>query len=197
MSVVVAIKDKDKVIVGCDSQVTRGYSKKTLSNMNNFKIFKPTREGDIIIGVCGDLRDRDILYCVDEYIDELTRLKDTVNYKYIATRVVPHIFQILKHNGRVVSKEDEISHLEVELIFVYKNQIYTISSWGTVMEIDDYCAIGSGADFAIGYLNESPKKDVRQDIIKSIKSACKNDLYVNYPIIIMNSEDNIIDIIEK
>lgn len=102
MSVVVAIKDKDKVWVGCDSQVTRGWhSKDTLSNKNNYKIFKPKKEPEVIIGLCGYLRDRDILFCVDEYLEELIKLKNEVNYKYIVTKVVPKIFSILKENNRI------------------------------------------------------------------------------------------------
>lgn len=40
MSVVVAIKDKEKdlIYMGCDSQVTMGTGKRTLKSVNNFKI---------------------------------------------------------------------------------------------------------------------------------------------------------------
>ena len=40
MSVVVAIKEGDKVFIGADSQVTKGGTRTTLKNPNNYKIWK-------------------------------------------------------------------------------------------------------------------------------------------------------------
>jgi len=197
MSVIVAIKNGDHVIVGCDSQVTAGYCKKTLTNKNNYKIFKPVKDKDLIIGVCGSLRDRDILFCIDEYIEEIVKLKNEVNYKYIVTNIVPGIFEILSNNKRILDIKDKLKIMEIEFVFIYKNQIYKVANNGCVIEIDDYCAIGSGSDYAIGYLNECDKTDIKEALIKSIKSSCKNDLHVNYPIIVMNSENDDIEIIEK
>ena len=197
MSVVVVIKDGDNVIVGCDSQVGKGYSKNMLTNRNNYKIFKPIRDKNVIIGICGDLRDRDILFCIDEYIDELTKLKDEVNYKYIVKKIVPKIFNILEDYERIIHVKEKLPRMEIEIIFIYKNQIYKISHYGCVIEIDDYCAIGSGADYAVGYLNECDKTDMKEAVVKSIKSSIKTDLYVGYPIIIMNSENDDVEIIES
>ncbi len=194
MSVVVAIKDKDKVWVGCDSQFSYGYAKGTLSNKNNYKIFKPSNESDVIIGLCGYVRDANILSCVDEYIEEITKLKDEVNFKYIVTKVVPKIFNILKENKRIIEKKDELEEMGSELIFVYRDGIYQINSDGCVIEIDDYVAIGSGARVAMGYLNQH-SDNPKDAVAKAIKSTCTTDLYVNYPIILMNTKDDKIEII--
>ena len=40
MSVVVAIKENGKVTIGADSQCTRGGTRRTLSNPNNYKVWK-------------------------------------------------------------------------------------------------------------------------------------------------------------
>lgn len=197
MSVVVAIKDKDKVWVGCDSQVTCGWSKYTLKNKNNFKIFKPTKENDVIIGVCGYLRDANILSCVEEYLDELAKLKNEIDFKYIVTKLVPKLFSILRDNKRIVEKKEQLTIMESQILFIYKDKIFDISPDGCVIEIEDYCAIGSGTDFAIGYLNNNEEKDIKQKIIKAIQSSCLTDLYVNYPIVVMNTKDNEVEIVEK
>ena len=40
MSVVVAIKENGKVTIGADSQCTRGGTRRTLSNPNNYKVWR-------------------------------------------------------------------------------------------------------------------------------------------------------------
>ena len=192
MSVVAVIKDGDNVYIGCDSQASRCEHKFILTNKNNYKIFRPIKEKDVIIGVYGDLRNRDILFCIDEYIDELTKIENKVDCRYMIKNVIPKIFKTLENEHKITNtKNDSI------IIFNYKNQIYYINDDGSILEIDDYFAIGSGAKFSIGYLSECDKINPKEALIKSIRSACKNDLDVNYPIIIMNNQNDNIEIIEK
>lgn len=198
MSVVVAIKDQDRVWVGCDSQVTTGYTKSIISPKSQMKIWKPIDDNEIIMGLVGDVRDNNILSTSNKWIDELTKLKDEFNFKYVVRNIVPQIFRELNNYGRMKSK-DGIQSIESTLIFTYKNQCYVIYNDGAVIEILDMMAIGSGSRLSAGTLNTiknsnlSPKKI----LIEAIKSSCESDLYVNYPIIIMNTKDDEIDIIEK
>ena len=57
MSVVIAIKDKDKVYLAADSQCTCGASKLTLSNPNNYKIWKTKGLDNSIMCHTGACRD--------------------------------------------------------------------------------------------------------------------------------------------
>lgn len=201
MSVVVGIVLEDKVIMGCDSQVSTSWTKRTLTNKNNFKIFKPEKNPDVLLGVCGSCRDANILKCIDEYIDELEYLKGDVDFKYVVNKIVPNLFNILRENGRILETNEKgiktLPYMEVELLFSYKNQLYKISPDGCVIQIDDYAAIGSGADNAIGFLNTVDDKNMNDlAVIKSIESACKTDLYVNYPIIIMNTKNDKVEILK-
>lgn len=50
MSVVVAIKKGDKVYLGADSQVTRGGTRGTLKNPNNYKIWKVIGVDNCLMG---------------------------------------------------------------------------------------------------------------------------------------------------
>jgi len=196
MSVVVAIKDKDRVYVGCDSQATIGCTKRTLSNKHNCKIFKPENDKDVIIGTCGDFRDANLLYCVNEYIDELTRLKNQVDFKYVVTKIVPKIFSTLKDNGRIKASTDTLKSLPSSILFVYKTSIYRIFHDGCVIEVDDYIAMGSGANNAMGYLNvKDPQECPKKALQKSIEASCVSDLYVMKPIVIMNTVDDDVTII--
>ena len=99
MSVVVAIKDGDKIWVGCDSQVTAGYTKSTLKSQR--KIWRVSDEDELIMGVVGTFRDLNILSTSDGWIEELSKLKNETNFKYIVRKVVPKIFSELDNFGRM------------------------------------------------------------------------------------------------
>lgn len=197
MSVVVAIKDGDKVWVGCDSQVTTGYTKSTLKSQ--MKIWKSEDDKDIVMGLVGDCRDNNILSTTDKWIEELVKLKDEVNFKYVVRNVVPKIFRELNQYGRMRAK-DGIQSIESTLIFAHKDKAYIIYSDGCVAEIEDMEAIGSGGRLSTGAINiikNDTKLTAKEKLIKAIKTACESDLYVNYPIVIMNTEDDEIIMVDK
>lgn len=197
MSIIVAYKENNKVIVGCDSQATGGRCIYTLQNKNNFKIFKPLKNDDLIIGIVGNIRDTNLIYIEDNLIDEIAILKDEINFKYIVNKLVPKIFEIMKRNERIRVKDGIIENMESQFLIAYKNNIYTIEGNGGVIEYNDYCAIGSGKDFAIGYLNEHKDYNTKNAVTNSIKSSIKSELHVGYPIVVMETGSDVIDIIEK
>ena len=58
-------------------------------------------------------------------------------------RLVPTMFEELEEY-RVIKKGDNPPEFESSFLFAYKDKLFYISGNGTVIEIDDYCAIGSG-----------------------------------------------------
>lgn len=196
VSIVAAIKDDNKVWVACDSQVSFSGTKMTLSNPNNFKIFKPMNDHRLIVGVVGALRDANILSTLEDYIDEATLLKNNLDFKYVVKNVVPYIMRELDKHGRLV-EHNERHVSDSQFLFVYDNNIYTIDGDGCVVEHDDFCAIGSGYKLAYGSFNTSEEMDNQEILVNAVKSACMTDLYVNYPIILMNTQDNETVIINK
>ena len=196
MSVVVAIKDKNCVWVGCDSQITTGYTKSTFTL--NTKIWRPEKEENVVMGIVGTVRDLNILSTEDEWIDELTKIKNEVNYKYIVRTVVPKIFKTLGEFGRL-RNDNGIQSIESNIIFTYKDKLFSINGDGSVIESDDIIADGSGYRLCLGAWNSIKEKDIpiKEKLVSVIKAACENDLYVNYPIIIMNTKDNNVEVISK
>lgn len=197
MSVVVAIKDNDRVWVGADSQASGNGNKYTLKNKNNFKIFKPMNNDKLIIGVVGNIRDTNILSVIDDYIDELTILKNEVDFKYVVKTIVPRIMRELNNHNRLSKTNDLYNHMSSNILFVYDNSIYSIEGNGGVIEHDDYCVLGSGEDYALGYITQADVEDKKELLVSSIKSSCQSNLYVSYPIVIMNTKDEKVEIIEK
>jgi len=133
MSVVVAIKDNDKIWVGCDSQVTYGYTKSTLKSQR--KIWRVEDEDNLVMGLVGVCRDMDILSTTEDWIEELPKLKNEVNFKYIVRKIVPKIFSELNKFGRMETKNGQW-FIDSSVTFAYKDNAYQIGHNGEVMEIE-------------------------------------------------------------
>lgn len=188
MSLVVAIKDNGKVVIGANSQSTRGSSRTSLSNQNNYKIWKVKGVKNCLMGHAGALRDACAIRVMTGLIDELTKMKDDVDYEYVVNEITPKIIEELKER-LYVKVDGYFDMLESRFILAYKDRLFLISNDGTVLEIDDYCVIGSGESEAIGsLLSTGNEKDVSERIIKAIKASATHDIYVDYPIVLSNTE---------
>lgn len=196
MSVVVAIKEQDTIWFGCDSQMTRGYTKETL--VNTKKIWRPKSENEVVMGLTGSVRDLNVLSTVDKWIEEIAKLKNEVDFKYIVRKLTPKIFKELEEFGRLKSNNG-IQSIESSVIFAYKDRFYEIECDGAVIEGEDILAQGSGYRLCLGAWNSLKDKDMstKDKLVQVIKSACENDLYVNYPIVIMNTKNDKVEIINK
>ena len=186
MSVVIAIKHEGSVYFGADSQVTFGGSRMSLSNPNNYKIWKVRGVDNCLLGSVGRCRDANIIRLMDNVISELDVLHDSVNFDWVVTVLVPRIFDELRIAGYV--KPDE-KHMDSSFLFAYKDRLFEISSDGCVIEIDDFDAIGSGSTQAVGSLLSTEKHKPTTRIISAIKASAASDIYVDYPIVLANTSD--------
>ena len=181
MSVVIAIKEKNKIILGCDSQVTCGYIKSILPN-NHSKIFdiKNCKHG--LMGIVGSVRDCQLLSIQNNLIQELPLLKGEINFDYVVRNLYNDIYKILLDNNRIL--KDEHGHFltstENDYIFAYKDKAYLINGGdGSVEEIEDYLVIGSGYEIAMGVLENNKGKIAEARIIEAIKACSERTIYVD------------------
>lgn len=199
MSVVVSIRDKDNgsVWVGCDSQVTLGGTKKTLVGGRR-KIWKPTDDKNIVMGVVGAVRDMNILETAEKWVDELTALKDEVDYKFAVRTLVPKIFKELETYNRI-ENDKGMKYMDSHITFAYKDKSYVVYGDGCVMESEDILATGSGFTSCLGAWTHLKDKDmpIKDKLVEVIKAGCESDLYVYYPITIMNTMTDEVIVIEK
>ena len=70
MSVVVAIKSGDKVYIGADSQVTKGGTRTTLHNPNNYKVWKVDGADHALMAHVGAVRDANVVRLMSGIIDD-------------------------------------------------------------------------------------------------------------------------------
>lgn len=187
MSVVVAIKEDGKIYLGADSQCTSGGTRRSLSNPNNYKIWKVKNAPNCIMGHVGNVRDANVIKIIPNMVDELTILKNQVDFEYMVSDVVPHIIYQLERRN-YIKKEPVFDGLDSSFVFAYEDKHFYISGDASVIEIDDCIALGSGKSQATGSLLCTSGEKPFDRIIKAIKASAANDIYVDYPIILTDTE---------
>ena len=89
MSVVVAIKEGNKIYIGADSQVTKGGTRTTLKNPNNYKIWKVDGVDHTLMAHVGNVRDANVVRLMRGVIDEsmiiMTRICRSMSIRNSAT----------------------------------------------------------------------------------------------------------------
>ena len=83
MSVVVAIKENGKVTIGADSQCTRGGTRRTLSNPNNYKVWKVLDAENCLFAQVGLVREANIIRVARDLVPEMAQLKDRVDFSFV------------------------------------------------------------------------------------------------------------------
>lgn len=187
MSVVVAIKENGKIFIGADSQCTRGGTRRTLSNPNNYKVWKVNDAEHCIMAHVGLAREANVIRVARDLVPEMRQIKDTVDFEFVVTRLVPRMIDELEEN-RILRKDDGLPTFESSFLFAYKDKLFYITKNGTVFEIDDCCAIGSGECEALGSLLSTEGEPCEERIKKAIRASAANDIYVDYPIVITDTE---------
>jgi ATP-dependent protease HslVU (ClpYQ) peptidase subunit len=157
MSVVAVKKYPDKIVLGADSQVTIGQNKDKIS-----KIFKINEEFGF--GVVGLAKDCMLFY----YFQQTNKIKET--------NTIEDIYDYLLKYADFVKDKTGVWGAESQFLIVNKNKAFK-ASINYVEEIEDYCAIGSGEDFAQTALY------FNKDVEEAIKVACDLTIYCGEPII--------------
>ena len=189
MSVVVAIKKDGVIYMGADSQVTRGGTRTSLSNPNNYKIWKVKGVDNCLMAHVGSLRESCVIRVMDNLVREIDVYHDCIDFEYVVTRIVPMIIDELKEYG-YLDKDEVFKSMDSRFLFSYKDKLYVIGFNGSVIEVDDCVAIGSGECESIGsLLTTTEESDPVKRIIKAIKASAAHDIYVDYPIVLTNTED--------
>ena len=196
MSVVAAIKQNGKIYIGADSQVTKGGTRLSLSNPNNYKIWRVKGAPNCLMASVGALREACVVRIIDNLVKEIDIVKDNIDYEYVVDRIVLRIKSELEYFG-YIEKDRKFEGFDSSYLFAYGDKLYYIASDSSVIEIDDCIAIGSGANESIGSLLTSSGEEPVERIIKAIKASAAHDIYVDYPIIISDTETTEFKIINK
>lgn len=190
MSVVIAIKHKNKIYLGCDTQVS------TLSNKDNLKgasqkIWHYKDLAEIALGGVGSLRDIQLIQTMDNLFKPLDLLAGTIDFHYLVNDFFTDIYERLLSKHRIPFMEGRPTPLpiiEAELIVAIEDKMYMIGQDGSVIEGDDYLVIGSGEDIATGVLENNKNKKPETRIKEAITACSDKTLFVNSEILITTTE---------
>ena len=197
MSVVVAIKKDGVIYMGADSQVTRGGTRTSLSNPNNYKIWKVKGVDNCLMGHVGSIREACVIRVMNNLVREIDVYHDCIDFEYVVTRIVPMMIDELKEYG-YLDKDEVFKDMDSRFLFSYQDKLYVIGFNGSVIEVDDCVAIGSGECESIGsLLTTTNEKDPVKRIIKAIKASAAHDIYVDYPIVLTNTKDTEFVVIDE
>ena len=175
MSLVIAIKDKYRVVLGADKQVSTGGSKEHTST----KIWPVDERPGAVMGSVGSARASQIIQYAS-VIDKNMISKD-VDTDFIICSLAPTIAAGLKANGiNVEEKDDDVcTMLPNSFIFAYKDKAWLIWNDLSVSELTEYFAIGSGSDVAKGALFATKKHNPFERIVTAIDAASESTLFVD------------------
>ena len=187
MSLVVAIKDRDRIILGADKQISLG------NNLfhNSTKIWAVEELPGAIMGGVGLARASQIVQYSRIIDKNFLNDFDSLDTDYIVNVLTTNIAAALKENGVVVDKapDSECLMMPNAFIFAYRDKAWMILNDFSVTEIDDYLAIGSGADVARGVLFTTRSNNNPFDrIVTCIDAAHDSTLYVDNGLDILSTE---------
>jgi ATP-dependent protease HslVU (ClpYQ) peptidase subunit len=190
MSVLVAIKKDGIIYMGADSQVSCGGTRSTLSNPNNYKIWAMSDVDNCLMGSVGTLRANNIIKVATDLIPEIVDIKGDVDFRFVVRHFVPRLMDELDEYKILCTDKDNVHDMAASFLLAYHDHLYSIDHYGSVIEVDDFCAIGSGSCEALGSLLSSANiEDPVERIKMAIKSSAAHDIYVDYPIVISNTKD--------
>ena len=176
MSLVIAIRDKDRVVLGADKQG----SVSDFKDHSCTKIWPVAELPGALMGGVGSARASQIIQFAN-IIDKNLIDKD-ISTDFIICSLAPTIAEGLKRNGfNLTAKDNDLCELMPNsFIFAYKDKAWMIWNDLSVTEIGDYLAIGSGADVARGALFATKKeKNPFERIVISIDAAAESTLFVD------------------
>lgn len=184
MSLIVAVKHKDRFIIGADKQCSTGTNK----DHSATKIWEDRDLPGVVMGGVGSVRATQIVQYSN--IIDLNCLPHGITTEYITRSLVPEIITTLEQNGIqcIVSPDDKTRVLPNVFLFAYEDKAWVIWNDLSVIEIEDYFAIGSGADVARGALYATADKNPFERIVTCIDAAAETTLFVDNGVDILATE---------
>ena len=175
MSLVIAIHDKDRIVLGADKQASTGGSKEHTST----KIWPVAELPGAIMGGVGSTRASQIIQYAN--IIDKNFVDENIDTDFIICSLAPSIAAVLKANGiNVEVKDDDIcTMLPNAFIFAYKDRAWMIWNDLSVSELEEYFAIGSGSDVAKGALFATKTQNPFERIVTAIDAASESTLFVD------------------
>ncbi len=192
MSVNIVLKDNDRVYLAVDSQSTASGSKYIQSNKNNIKLWKVNGGKSCYMSHCGRLRDA----CIVRTMNNLIKKEDVLDMTYVVKVIKHKIVQALLDAEFIDVSNDYIEKISSSFFIVNRDKAFSIETDLSVIEIEDYAAHGAGKYMATGSLASTVGEPAMDRIKKALKASC-NNIYVDFPVYVVDTKTNEIKTIKE
>ncbi len=143
MSVIIAIKDNDRFVVGCDTRVSSNKLYFDDYNMcpKAFHINENT-----IVACAGST-------CLANIVGSHLEEMDNISRETIISELLPNLSKELRGTPYI-----DNDYLDGELMIAHKDKCFIVASNYNVLDVQDYGAIGSGGVTALSSLYTTEKQ---------------------------------------
>ncbi len=177
MTCLVAIAEKNKIWMGCDTLITTSTTKDRVDT----KIIK--KDG-VILGLAGNLRD---LQLIRFGLEVPEHKEDTSDYEYVAKALTNSIKESLGICD-IDHTEDGKGSYNLSVLLGYKSRLYLLRGDFSITRVENhnYAAWGNGFLPAIGslYTTENMKMTPRERIILALEASEKFINTVERPFVV-------------
>lgn len=183
MSLIIAIKEKDRVVIGADTQTTSGDVYIKCYSPNNLKIWN-VEKNNLVFAHCGNKRDSNIVKLIKDY-----EFDGELTFEAVVHSILPRIKKELDEYKYNVADEHGNLMFDSKFIVASKNNAFLIDSNGCVLEIENYIAVGNGEDEALLLLDFTKEKKAEERIIEIIRAVSNRHLYVGSDVVIVDTKN--------
>lgn len=172
MSIVVAVKKNNKIIIAADSLYTAGSQKvKSKYKVNNQKLLQI---GNSWIGLVGWTAIEHALESVIQKHKEIFNFSDRSSI-YESSLKLQDILEDEYHLETKENDDQPVSSSQLSGLIANKNGIFELDSYREVNEYSSFWAVGSGSRYALGSLYSTYEKlDDAEEIAElAVKAACE------------------------
>lgn len=175
MSIIAAKIQEDKIIIGADTQTTRGGYLKLLNTPKNGHGKLYCIDDIIVIGVAGDA-------ATMEFFRRF--LKDTKKLRKVGFNDSDFAELMMSFNEKLQEDSDEKLNIKHNsFLFSYNGKCYQFAAWH-IFEVQEFTAIGSGSEIAFAAYETQKLYGLEFSMENVLRAACHIDLYCHEPVII-------------
>ena len=187
MSVVIAVKQGNRIWFGADTQSTSGTDRYNYLAENDFKITK--LDNGILLSWTGETAMSQFILAHPEWftLDE----KKGLTKEYIVTKIVPQIYEALAEEDMLDKGDDGVPPLMTgKILLAHKDRLFEICRDFQVLRYEDYQATGSGSNAIVYGLSKIDKsKDINEQLLRLMKISEKHDTNVSAPFVFIDTHN--------
>ena len=185
MSVVMAVKQGDRIWFGADTQATRGGDRYNQLSPNDYKV--TMFDNGVQLSATGETVTAQMLLAHPECftVDE----EKGLTKEHIVTKIIPKIYEAFSEEDLFDKGEDGVPPLTGGTILIaYKDKLFEICRDLQVIAYADYQATGSGANAIVYGLSKVDKtKDINEQLLHLLKISAMQDTHVSGPFVFIDS----------